>query len=251
MNTQRNTVMITGAASGIGLAIAKAMVQNQHTVILVGRNEEKLKHAAELLNGAAWYACDLTDHNAVDSLVEQVVKEHPELNILINNAGYAGMVPFGAGSLLTDNASREINTNYLAVLNITEKLLPHLKSKVNAVIVNNSSITGLLPSMGLPTYSISKAALHAYTQLLRLSLIPSNIKVFELMPPLVDTAFAKAIASPDKLTPQEVAEALMVAMKENVYEIHMGVGKALSQLYLHQPEQALMAMNKRFLTPEA
>lgn len=250
MNINNNTVLITGAGSGIGLEIAKSLLNKKNTILLVGRNEEKLKQASAALDGAAWYVCDIADESAVAALVDEVLHRHPQLNILVNNAGYAGIMPIGSGTALVNNARREINTNYLATLNITEKFLPHLLNQPNAAIINNSSITGLAPSLALPTYSISKAALHAYTCLLRLSLQDKGIKVFELMPPLVDTAFAQAIDMPGKLKPEEVADALITAMEMDIVEVHLGVGKELHQLYQQHPEQAILAMNKHFLSAE-
>ena len=86
-----------------------------------------------------------------------------------------------------------MQTNFLSIVRLNEKLLPLLRGQPEAAIVNVSSIVAFVPGARLATYAASKAALHSYTQSLRFTLSDTNVKVFELMPPLVDMEFSVEI----------------------------------------------------------
>jgi uncharacterized oxidoreductase len=101
-----------------------------------------------------------------------------------------------------------------------------------------SSIVAFVPG-SLATYSASKAALHSYTQSLRIALENSSIKVFELMPPLVDTQFSAPIGGNKGISPRLVAEDLLTAFTNDNYEIRVGKTEDLYQLFLSSPAKAL------------
>jgi len=110
--------------------------------------------------------------------------------------------------------------------------------------VNVSSITSFVPALSIPTYSASKAALHSYTQALRLSLSKNTTtRVFELIPPLVNTDLSKEIGGHKGIPPSEVADALLKALGTDEYEIHVGGTAQLYHLFRNSPADALLAMN--------
>jgi uncharacterized oxidoreductase len=110
--------------------------------------------------------------------------------------------------------------------------------------VNVSSIVAFAPGQRLATYAASKAALHSYSQTLRLALQKkTNVKVFELMPPLVNTDFSQAIGGENGIPASEVAEELFHAFLNNEYEIHVGQTKYIYNLSRTSPDEALLAMN--------
>lgn len=245
MKTSKNTILVTGGGSGIGFEIAKLFSQADNHVIITGRNEARLQQAASKLQNVSAIACDITNEQDVEKLVKSISTDFPNLNILINNAGNASYF-----NLLTPNvnafekASDEMNTNFLSVVRLTEKLLPILNSQESAAIVNVSSIVAFVPTLRLATYSASKAALHSYTQTLRIALEKeSNIKVFEVMPPLVNTDFSKEIGGENGISPTQVANDLYSALEENRYEIHVGQTSAIYDLFHASPSDALIAMN--------
>lgn len=245
MKTSKNTILVTGGGSGIGFEIAKLFSQANNHIIITGRNEEKLHKAASQLENVSTIVCDITNEDDVNKLVRQISADFPDLNILINNAGNAAYY-----NILTPNinafqkASEEMNTNFLSVLRLTEKLLPFLNLQENAAIINISSIVAFVPTLRLATYSASKAALHSYTQTLRIALEKeSNIKVFEVMPPLVNTDFSKEIGGENGISPAQVANDLFSALEENRYEIHVGQTSAIYDLFHSSPADALIAMN--------
>jgi uncharacterized oxidoreductase len=245
MKTTENTILITGGGSGIGLAFAKKLAQEGNQIILVGRTENKLIEASKQIPDAQYLVADLTKASDVEELTTQVKSDFPTLNLLINNAGTAYAYSLlNENSKAVDKASVEFETNFLSVVRLTEALLPVLKQNANAAIVNVSSLVSFIPSISLPTYSASKAALHSYTQVLRAELKNQGIQVYEVMPPLVNTELSHEIGGADKgIPPEVVAEDLLKALTEEQFEVRVGLTNSLYQLYLQSPEQAFSALN--------
>jgi uncharacterized oxidoreductase len=245
MKTTQNIILITGGSAGIGFAIAKLFAEKGNQVIITGRNEERLQKAASELKNVTAIQFDVTKEEDVDKLVTRVAKDFPGLNILINNAGNAFMYKLVAGANAFDKAREEMLTNYLAPIRLTEKLLPLLEQQKQAAVVNVSSIVAFAPNHNLAGYGASKAALHSYTQSLRITLEPTSIKVFELMPPLVDTEFSTEIGGANGIAPSVVAEELLTALEKDEYQIHVGRTAQLYELSLSSPADALAAMNPK------
>lgn len=244
MKTANNTILITGGSAGIGFEIAKILSAKGNKVIVTGRNEERLNKAVNELPGVTGIVWDVTSAEDVQSLVTKLTNEFPDLNIVINNAGKAELSNLSAQSDTFEKASQEMLTNYLSVIRLNEELLPLLKKQEVAAIVNVSSIVAFVPNKRMATYAASKAALHSYTQSLRIALAStSNIKVFELMPPLVNTEFSAEIGGANGISPVVVAEDLLSAFENDQYEIHVGQTAQMFELFHSAPEAALAAMN--------
>jgi uncharacterized oxidoreductase len=245
MNITNKTVLITGGGSGIGFEIAKLLSQKGNKVIITGRTETKLEKAAAQLNNVSIIATDVNNETDVDSLVNKISKEFGGLDILINNAGSAYSYKLAEGANAYDKATEEIQTNYLSIIRLTEKLLPALKASKEAAIVNVTSIVAFVPGINLPTYAASKGALHSYTRALRYTLaLTTGIKVFELMPPLVNTEFSAGVGGINGIPPLEVAEGLIVGFEKDEYELHIGKTADIYKLYLHSPQEALNTLNQ-------
>jgi uncharacterized oxidoreductase len=239
MKTSGNTVLIIGGSTGIGFEIAKILSENNNEVIVTGRSESKLRKAVSQLKNVSAIVSDFTKITDVKKLIEKVEIEFPNVNILINNAAVAflyNLLDESSGAF--EKAQDEIYTNYLCVLRITGRLLPLLKKQAEAAIVNVSSVAAFLPD-SLVGYSASKAALHSFSRSLRLTLESTNIRVFELMPPLVNTEFSKEIGGSKGISPRQVAEEFFNALKNDEYEIQVGKTSELYQLYLSSQLDAL------------
>ncbi|AZA48935.1 SDR family NAD(P)-dependent oxidoreductase [Chryseobacterium carnipullorum] len=245
MNITNNIILITGGGSGIGLEIAKAL-HTSNKVIIAGRNKAKLDAASAGLENIFTIQADITDEKDVERLVEEIKVSFGGLNILINNAGHAYVYTLSDTSDTYHKATAEFETNYFAPIRLTEKLLPLLKKQENAAVVNVSSIVALAPGSHLPTYSDSKAALHSYTKLLRYELAKDTpIKVFELMPPLVNTDFSVEIGGRENGIPaSEVAENLVKGLLEDTYEIRVGNTEVLYSSFFAGSEGAFDVMNQ-------
>lgn len=244
MKTIENTVLITGGSAGIGFEIAKAFSEKGNHVIITGRDQPRLDNALSKLQNTTGIACDVSDAAEVDALVEKIQSEFPKLNIVINNAGRAFVHSLLGETDTFENASEEMLTNYLSVIRLNQKLLPLLKKQEAAAIVNVSSIVAFVPNHGLATYGASKAALHSYSQSLRIALKKeTSVKVFELMPPLVNTDFSQEIGGANGISPTVVAEDLIHAIENDDYEIHVGNTANIYALFHQSPAEALLAMN--------
>jgi uncharacterized oxidoreductase len=235
-------VLITGGGSGIGFETARLLSSLGNKVIITGRNKVKLEAAAALLTNTTPIVSDITDANAVEELVQRIEKDFPELNMVFNNAAHAVAYPLSANADAYSKAADEFNTNVLSTIRLTEKLWPVLIRQSSAAVVNITSIVSLVPGLRVPTYSATKAALHSYSQSLRVAFQPTNVKVYEVMPPLVDTAFARELQG-SKMQPSDVAAAIINGINNDVYEIHVGGTEALYKLFLQSPEAALRYLN--------
>ena len=242
MNISNNTILITGGGSGIGLETARKFSAMGNKIIITGRNIEKLNAAAHGLDNVSVIQCDLTVESEVDALVQQVKSLYPALNILINNSGSAYQYSLDENSNAYDGARKEMEINYLAPVRLTEKLMPILKKNTSSAVINITSVVAIVPWAVMPTYSASKAALQSYTRLLRLSLSKSSVKVFEVLPPLVDTEFSKNIPA-NKMPPSAVADAIISGLADNKFEIRIGFTDHFYNINKETPEKAFNALN--------
>jgi uncharacterized oxidoreductase len=244
MNITNKTVLITGGGSGIGFEIAKLLATTGNQVIITGRTESKLKKATDQIKDAHYFAGDITNEEHIDRLVNNIKLKFKKLDLLINNAAdaYTYQLATQPGDFV--KASSEITTNYLAVIRLIEKFLPLLKESKESGIVNVSSIVAFTVGNNIPTYSASKAALHFYTQSLRHALQNSSVKVFELMPPLVNTDFSKEIGGENGIPPKQVAEELIEGLATDTFEIKVGQTAEFYKAFFAGSGEAYKMMNR-------
>lgn len=248
MTTSNNTVLISGGTAGIGLEIAKLLSAAGNKVIITGRDKQRLDKALTQLDNATGIVSDVSKKEDTDALVQQLKNDFPNLNIVINNAAAAAIFDIGNSDNAFEKAETEMLTNYLSVIRLNEKLLPLLKLQKEAAIVNVSSVVAFVPG-SIATYSASKAALHSYTQSLRVALHrTTDVKVFELMPPLVDTEFSAPIGGHNGIKPIEVAKQLIEGLDNDTYEIRVGNTQVIYELYLKSPEEALLVMQPELVS---
>ena len=245
MNTSNNTILITGGSAGIGYEMAK-LLSRENEVIITGRDENRLQKALETLKNTTGIVSDVSNDKDVERLTQTITREYPGLNIVINNAGKAYAYDLTAENAQSfQKAGDEMLTNYLSVVRLTEKLLPLLRKQPAAAIVNVSSIVAFAPGARIATYSATKAALHSYTQSLRHLLRPTNIKVFEVMLPMVDTALSAGIDGHLGIKPVVVAEEFLDGLETDQPEIRVAGTREFYKYYLSSPEDAMIALNNR------
>ena len=250
MKTTGNTILITGGASGIGLSLAEAFLAANNTVIICGRREDKLREAQARLPQLHIRQADLTDSDQRKALAESMLKDFPELNILVNNAGIQREcrveAPDAAETFLTEN---EIEPNLTAPIHLTLLLLPQLRGQKQAAVVNITSGLALVPVAVMPVYSATKAALRSFTLSLRVQLASSSIRVFEVLPPIVDTDLDKGARKArgqkvDAISSQVVAQVVMAGMAADTLEIAVGRVRLLRRMVRLIPGKMLQIMNK-------
>ena len=156
-------------------------------VIVTGRDQAKLDSAKKKLPTLHTIQSDVSEPKAIAALYEKVTKEFPALNILINNAGIMRTINLHDQGGSLENLTLEIDTNLKGPIRMVKQFLPHLKAKQNAAIVNISSGLAFVPLPISPVYCATKAAIHSFTQSLRVQLKNTSIKVFELAPPATQT----------------------------------------------------------------
>lgn len=246
MKTTNNSILITGGSAGIGFETAKLLSEQGNTVIITGRNQNRLDDAKAKLPNVFAIKADVSKAEEVEQLVKTLEEKFPTLNMVINNAGRALLYHLAdQNENAYANAEDEMLTNYLSVIRLNQLLLPLLKAQNASAIVNVSSVVAYVPGITLPTYAASKAALHSYTTSLRISLAHTNVKVFELMPPLVDTEFSAGIGGHNGIHPSAVASELLEALKTDSFEIRVGDTAKIYELFLSSPTEALNVMNAK------
>jgi uncharacterized oxidoreductase len=232
MKTTGNTVFISGGSAGIGLAIAKKLSEAGNKIIINGRSAERLQKALGELENAVAIQGDLSLEADRVRIARELAEQHPDVNIVVNNAGAAFMNNLSdSTNNAVEKAYQEINTNYLSIIDFTSKVLPQLLKQDTAAIVNVTSIAVFRGNKFLPTYSASKAALHSYTQGLRDTFADNDkLNVYEVYPPLVNTEFSAEIGGASGIPASEVADELFLALATDQFEVPVGDAKRFHQL---------------------
>ena len=187
MKLSGNTILITGGGSGIGRGLAAALHQLGNKIIIAGRRQDVLDNATKANPGISSLLLDVNDPEAILAFADRVKSEHPDLNVLINNAGIMRVENLTALPASLSDSEAIITTNLLGPIRLTAALLPHLLKQPEAAIINVSSGLGFVPLPVTPTYSATKAALHSYTVSLRVQLSETPVEVIEIIPPAVAT----------------------------------------------------------------
>ncbi|GAA0624662.1 SDR family oxidoreductase [Kutzneria viridogrisea] len=187
MRTTRNTILVTGGTSGIGLGLALRLHQAGNKVVVAGRREELLDQIAAEHEGIDTLVLDVADPTSITNAQETLSRTHPELNVLVNNAGIM-LAEDLLGPDALPVAEATVTTNLLGPIRMSAAFIPLLARQREAAIVNVTSGLAFVPLPVTPTYSATKAALHSYTESLRVQLADTSIQVIELVPPAVRTA---------------------------------------------------------------
>lgn len=187
MKLTNNTILITGGATGIGLAFAEQFLQEDNEVIVVGRREEKLKEAKERFPKLHTKVCDISKEKDRLELFEWVTKEFPKVNVLINNAGIQQRVNLLKSTNDWKYYQNEIAINVEGPIHLSMLMIPHFMTQNEATIINITSGLALQPGVWVPIYSATKAAMHSFTISLRQQLADSKVEVIEVFPPAVNT----------------------------------------------------------------
>lgn len=195
MTLQNSTVLITGGTSGIGLEFLKQLnQQNVARIIITGRDNSKLEDVKRRFPNVHAVRSDVSNPNDIEQLYNEVIKQFPKLNILINNAGIMRNLDLLDATMSLENITREIDINLSGTIRMSHQFLPHLQKQASAAIINISSGLAFVPFPLSPVYSASKAGVHAYTQVLRLQLKNTNVKVIEVAPPSTKTPLQDAFS---------------------------------------------------------
>jgi len=187
MKLEANTIFITGGSSGIGRALAEALHQRGNKVIIAGRRQTLLAEIAQANPGIDAVQLDINDAQQIKDVAAEVIRRHPSLNVIINNAGIMPFDNAGSGDYNDEQAVGLLQTNLLGPVRVSAAFVEHLKRQPEAYIINNSSVLAYLPLATTALYSATKAAIHSYSLSQRFMLRDTSVKVLEIAPPWVDT----------------------------------------------------------------
>lgn len=231
MRTSGNTVLITGGGSGIGLALAERLVQRDNRVIICGRSRQRLLRAKKRVPELTIRVCDVGKPAARRALAAWLGSEFKHLNILVNNAGIQRLVDFRKGARDLPDADEEVATNLVAPIHLSALLIPGLRRRKSAAIVNISSGLAFTPLAAVPVYCATKAAVHSLSLTLRFQLRDTPVRVFEVAPPMVSTGLSGRRRSPEdderSLSPDQVALGVIDALEHDTYEVALGPAAGL------------------------
>lgn len=248
MKKSNNTVLITGGGSGIGLALAKKFMENDNRVIITGRNLSKLETVLAEFPQVNIIQSDVTIEKDVQALAAQMEEKFGGIDILFNNAGIMNLLDSGNESNDLRKQMNEIDINFNAPVRMLHYFLPQLKKSKNAILMNTSSGLAYVPFAQAPVYSGTKAALHFWTKSIRPQLAFHNIKVVELLPPVVDTKLADdADLTDDKLKPMPTEKLADLFWKDFINgkeEITPGLSKQLKLMQRLAPKFIFKQLNK-------
>jgi len=237
MRTTGNTIIITGGSSGIGFALAKRFLELKNNVIITGRNIEKLQQIKAEFPQIKIFAGDLTARQTLDELVLFIEQQYPDLNILINNAAVQYNYAFLDEKDLLYKIDYEISTNLAAPIQLTGLLLPLLLKNKNSAVVNVSSGLFIAPKKSASVYCATKSAIHSFSKTLRYQLEDTCIKVFEIIPALIDTPMT-AGRGKSKMSPEQLTEEFLRNFESDKLESYIGKTKLLKLIHRFSPRLA-------------
>jgi short-subunit dehydrogenase len=190
------TAVVTGAASGIGEALAHGLARRGSHLVLLDRDAQRLSGVATAIRGAnpglavETHVVDLADREATTHVAYAVLRDHPRIRLLVNNAGVALGGRFDQVTL--DEFDWVVDINFRATVRLTHILLPALKAEPSSHLVNVSSLFGLIAPPGHAAYSASKFAVRGFTEALRQELADNRIGVTSVHPGGVRTRIAES-----------------------------------------------------------
>ena len=226
MKLTDNTILITGGSSGIGLAILKSFYQLGNKIIIVARDIDKLKEVQIQFPEIAIFQCDLTNQTDIDGLIVFIEQNYSNLNMLFNNAAIQYNYDFLTEQNIVNKIDYEVSANLTSTIKLCGLLLPVLLKNENSAIVNVSSGLAISPKKSAPVYCATKAAIHNFTKAFRYQMEGINLKVFEILPPIVETPMTEGRGK-NKISPEELVREFMNDFKKNREESYIGKSKLL------------------------
>lgn len=225
--TEKPVALITGAAGGIGKAIAIHLAHKNYCVVSADINQVGLEQLLiELGDGHLLCQTDITNVEEVRQMIRQVIEKTGRIDVLVNNAGMVITEPFAECGI--EVLFRENELNYLAAMYCTKEVLPHMRKARQGTIVSIASLAAILPLAASPGYAASKFALRGLMLSLNMALKQHGIHVGCVCPSAVDTPMLQEEAISggsslnflqEPLTPDAVAKAVWKVIKKKKMEV--------------------------------
>ncbi|MEM7082196.1 MAG: SDR family oxidoreductase [Pseudomonadota bacterium] len=246
-------VMVTGASSGIGKAAALRVAAAGAKVILVARKKDKLvdtqKEIADNKGRSFIYPCDISDLDDVDKLIKAVLKDHGQIDVLLNNAGRSIRRGVANSFDRFHDFERTMQLNYFGALRLIMGVLPTMQARKSGHIINISSIGVLSNAPRFSAYVASKAALDAFTRCAAAEFSHTGVHFTTINMPLVRTpmiAPTKMYKNVPTKSPEEAADMVVEAIVDQPKRIATRLGIAAEILHLLVPKTTELGMNEAF-----
>jgi uncharacterized oxidoreductase len=236
MKLEGKRVLITGGGSGMGLTLARRLA-GANDVVIAGRDEAKLARARADTPALRTLRLDVTSEEHARDAIEWLSKELNGLDLLVNNAGVMHREVFAA-SAAPSPSMNQLEVNLVGAVRMTRLGLPLLRAAPEAGVLFMSSGVALAAVPGLAVYAATKAALHSLARSLRAELKGTGVRVFEVLPPVVDTDLVGPDLRVPKLPPAAVVDAIVDAVRRDRDEIPVGSVKGLTWLARVSPRLA-------------
>lgn len=239
MNLSNNKILITGGATGIGLGLTERFLQENNTVIVCGRRAEALKALTDQFPTVITRVCDLSKAEERTALYQWIEASHPDLNVLINNAGVQNWMKVSDGDFY-DRAKDEIAINVEAPIHLASLFI-----QMNSIttIMNVSSGLSFVPLIKTPVYSATKAFLHSFTLSLRELLVSRNIEVIEIIPPALNTDLGGKGLHDHAPPVSDFIAAIFTQIKEGKTELTFGFSEVMTKSGPDALHQTFLRMN--------
>lgn len=248
MDLRHHTILITDGSSGLGYEFARQLLTLDNTVLITGRDPGRLAQAKLRLPQLHTFQSDVSDPAAIQALYEQVTRQFPALNILINNAGEMRKLNLQAPGLDLLDVTREVEINLAGPIRMVQQFLPHLKRQQTASILNVTSGLALTPYPLAPVYGATKAGLRAYTKALRVQLQNTSVKVFELVAPGAKTPlndkFAGDVDEKNLMAPEKLIAQAIKGLQADTGELYPGIAGVIRFLSRLAPDFLLWQLSK-------
>jgi len=246
MKLNKKIALVTGGGSGIGLAISTALSSKGATVIICGRNKDKLEKAKQQFPELEIEVCDVSEAKQIVALVKNLEEKFGGVDLLVNNAGIFENVDYANGNPSMEMQEREIDIDFTGPIRMIHHFLPILRKKDESAVINVSSGLAFVPLTLAPVYCATKAGLHAWTRSFRYQMAKTSVKVFELMPPLVETEMVADFKGQKMMKPDVLAKALIKGLEGDKYEITPGQSSQLKMMSKLAPGFIFKMLNKQF-----
>ena len=248
MILQQNTILITGGSSGVGLELAKRLVEKDNRVIICGRSQEKLANAKAKHPDIESFRCDLSKLHDCEKLAKWIRENHPDCNILINNAAIVHTTSFYKDEKALEKVDAEIRTNLFAPVALTKLLIPTLEKNPNPKLVNITSALAYVPKSDYLFYSATKSALHSFTQTLRIQMKELPIDIAEVFLPSVNTPFHKGKPPKGAISAQDAVDKIIRGLENGKTEIRVKTAKLIYFMHRIAPGFILRKVNSQSTT---
>lgn len=212
MKITGNTVFLTGGTSGLGLGLALRLHRAGNKVIISGRRTELLDRIVAEHPGIEAIVLDVADPKSIGDAFAQVSARFPDTNVIINMAGIMQPENLAGGADIAI-AEDTVATNLLGTIRVTTAFLPFLIGKDDAVVMTVSSGLAYVPLPATPTYSATKAAVHSFTEALRVQVADSGVQVIELVPPATATTLMGLDKSPIAMPVEDFLTEVMTLLE--------------------------------------